>query len=50
VLVYSPEGKRLGTLATGVATANLAFGDDGSTLYLTADKNLARVRTKVQGR
>jgi gluconolactonase len=49
VLVYSPEGKRLGTLATGVATANLAFGDDGSTLYLTADKNLARVRTKVQG-
>jgi gluconolactonase len=49
VLVYSPEGKHLGTLATGVATANLAFGDDGSTLYLTADKSLARVRTKVQG-
>jgi len=24
------------------------FGDDGSTLYLTADKNLVRVRTKVQ--
>jgi gluconolactonase len=49
VLVYSPQGKHLGTLATGVATANLAFGDDGSTVYLTADKNLARVRTKVQG-
>ena len=42
-------GKHLGTLATGVATANLAFGDDGSTLYLTADKNLVRVRTKVKG-
>lgn len=49
VLVYSSQGKHLGTLATGVATANLAFGDDGSTLYLTADKNLARVRTKVKG-
>jgi gluconolactonase len=49
VLVYSPQGKHLGTLATGVATANLAFGDDGSTLYITADKNLVRVRTKVRG-
>jgi gluconolactonase len=49
VLVYSPQGKHLGTLATGVATANLGFGDDGSTLYITADKNLVRVRTKVKG-
>jgi gluconolactonase len=49
VLVYSSQGKHLGTLATGVATANLAFGDDGSTLYITADKNLVRVRTKAKG-
>ena len=49
VLVYSSQGKHLGTLATGVATANLAFGDDGSTLYVTADKNLVRVRTKAHG-
>jgi gluconolactonase len=48
VLVYSPAGKHLGTLATGVPTANVAFGDDGSTLFITADKNLARVRTKVK--
>ncbi|MDY6949646.1 MAG: SMP-30/gluconolactonase/LRE family protein [Pseudomonadota bacterium] len=49
VLVYSAAGKHLGTLATGVPTANLAFGEDGSTLYITADKNLVRVRTKVKG-
>lgn len=49
VLVYSSAGKHLGTLATGVPTANLAFGEDGSTLYITADKNLARLRTKVTG-
>lgn len=48
VLVYSPAGKHLGTFATGVPTANVAFGDDGSTLFITADKNLARVRTKVK--
>lgn len=48
VLVYSPQGKHLGTLATGVPTANVAFGDDGSTLFITADKNLARVRTKAK--
>jgi gluconolactonase len=49
VLVYSAAGKHLGTLATGVPTANLTFGEDGSTLYITADKNLVRVRTKVKG-
>ena len=49
VFVFSPEGKLLGTLATGVATANCGFGDDGSTLYITADKSLCRVRTKVKG-
>jgi gluconolactonase len=49
ILVYSPAGKHLGTLATGVPTANLTFGDDGGTLYITADKNLVRLRTKVKG-
>jgi len=49
IFVYSSAGKHLGTLATGVPTANVAFGDDGSTLYITADKNLVRLRTKVKG-
>jgi gluconolactonase len=49
VLVFSKDGKHLGTLATGVPTANCAFGDDGSTLYITADKSLVRVKTKVKG-
>jgi gluconolactonase len=49
IFVYSAAGKHLGTLATGVPTANLAFGDDGGTLYITADKNLLRLRTKVRG-
>lgn len=49
VLVISREGKHLGTLATGEATANCAWGDDGSTLYITADMYLCRVRTSTKG-
>jgi gluconolactonase len=49
VYVFDPDGTHLGTLATGEATANCAFGDDGSTLYMTADMYLCRVRTKTRG-
>lgn len=49
VLIFSPEGKHLGTLQTGQATANCAWGEDGSTLYLTADMFLCRVRTATRG-
>jgi gluconolactonase len=50
VLVFSPDGKHLGTIATGVPTANCAWGDDGSTLYVTADKALTRIKTKTKGK
>ena len=49
VLVITPEGKHLGTIATGQATSNCAFGDDGRTLYMTADDYLVRVRLKTKG-
>ena len=49
VLVFSPDGTHLGTLATGEATANCGWGDDGKTLYITADMYLCRVRTATQG-
>jgi gluconolactonase len=49
VLVLSPEGKHLGTIMTGQATSNCAFGDDGRTLYMTADNYLMRVRLKAKG-
>jgi gluconolactonase len=49
VLVLSPEGKHLGTILTNQATANVAFGDDGGTLYITADMYLMRVRLKTKG-
>lgn len=49
VLIISPDGKHLGTLNTGEATANCAWGDDGSTLYITADMYLCRIRTRTKG-
>lgn len=49
VLVIAPDGRHLGTIETGEATANCTFGDDGSTLYITADMYLLRVRTSTRG-
>ena len=49
VLVFSPAGKHLGTIMTGERTANVAFGDDGATLYMTADHKLMRVRLTTKG-
>jgi gluconolactonase len=49
VLVLSPDGEHLGTILTTQATANCAFGDDGRTLYMTADMYLLRVRLSTRG-
>jgi gluconolactonase len=49
VLVISPAGKHLGTILTNEATGNCAWGDDGSTLYITADMFLCRVKTATKG-
>jgi gluconolactonase len=50
ILIISAEGKHLGTIKTGVPTANCAWGDaDGSTLYVCANHNLCRIKTKARG-
>ena len=49
VHVMAPDGTRLGRIDTGERTANCAWGDDGSTLYMTADHFLLRIRTKTKG-
>lgn len=50
VLVFTSAGNHLGTIATGVPTANCAWGGDGSVLYVTADKALTRIQTKTKGK
>lgn len=49
ILVVSPAGKQLGRLHTGVPTANCNWGDDGSTLYITANTFLLRLKTTTKG-
>ncbi|MDH3497380.1 MAG: SMP-30/gluconolactonase/LRE family protein [Gemmatimonadota bacterium] len=49
VLVLAPDGTHLGSLVTGERTSNCAFGDDGSTLYVTSDMYLVRIRLTAKG-
>ncbi len=50
VHIYAPDGTLLGRLETNEATANCAFGGpDGSTLYITADMHICRIKTNTKG-
>lgn len=49
VWVYSPEGKHLGTICPPETPSNCTWGEDGSTLYITAVTGLYRVRLSVSG-
>jgi gluconolactonase len=50
VHIFTPEGKHLGTIETGVPTANVGWGDDGSTLYIAANTALLRLKTSAKGK
>jgi gluconolactonase len=49
IWVMTPEGRHLGTIVLPEQPANCAWGDDGRTLYITANTGLYRLRTNVQG-
>ncbi|WP_319500215.1 SMP-30/gluconolactonase/LRE family protein [uncultured Draconibacterium sp.] len=46
IFIFSPDGKILGKIETGKETANCAFDEDYSALYVTADNTLMRVHLK----
>ena len=49
VLVLSPDGKHLGSIVAPEDPANCGWGDDGRSLYITAETGLYRIRTSVMG-
>jgi gluconolactonase len=49
VWIISPEGKHLGTIKVPERVANVAWGDDGKTLYITASTSLYRIKLKADG-
>ncbi len=50
ILVFNRDGKHLGTINTGEPTGNCAWGNDGSTLYITANHYLCRIRTSTRAK
>jgi len=46
VLILSPKGKHLGTILTEERTANCAFNEDESILYMTSHRYLTRIKLK----
>lgn len=49
VYLLAPDGRRLGRIDTGQRTANCNWGEDGGTLFITADSYLCRIRTRTRG-
>jgi gluconolactonase len=50
IWIISPAGKYLGKIIGPERPANMAWGDDGQTLYLTAHTGLYKIRTKNGGK
>lgn len=49
LLVLDPSGRQLGTIAIDEIPTNVAWGDDGKTLYVTAHTGLYRIKPKAAG-
>jgi gluconolactonase len=50
VYVFTPKGELLGLINTGERTSNCTFGDDGSTLYMTTDHYITRIKLNTKGK
>jgi gluconolactonase len=49
IRIISPKGKVLGQLRLPETAANLAWGDDGKTAYITASTSIYKVRMRIKG-
>jgi gluconolactonase len=49
LFVISPNGKLLGRFDLGTATGNCAWGEDGSTLFITSNAIVYRIRLTTKG-
>ncbi|HEY3166112.1 MAG TPA: SMP-30/gluconolactonase/LRE family protein, partial [Candidatus Binatia bacterium] len=49
VSVFASDGTHLGSIETDTPTSNVAWGDDGSTLYVTAGTALHRIKLAAKG-
>ena len=49
VWIFAPDGTHLGSIQPTEVPANVAWGDDGSTLYMTARTGLYRIKLLSKG-
>jgi gluconolactonase len=49
VLIINADGEHLGTILAPPRTSNATFGEDGFTLFVTANTRLVRIRLSVKG-
>ena len=49
VWIFAPDGTHLGSIQPDEVPANVAWGDDGSTLYMTARTGLYRIKLLTSG-
>ncbi len=47
--VISADGIHLGSIETGVPTGNLTWGEDGSSLFITSNTNVFRLKLATKG-
>ncbi|HWP57064.1 MAG TPA: SMP-30/gluconolactonase/LRE family protein [Candidatus Acidoferrales bacterium] len=49
VSIFAPDGTHLGSIETGMPASNVAWGDEGSALYITGGTALYRIRLRTKG-
>lgn len=49
VWVIAPDGRHLGTIGAPEVAANVGWGDDGRSLYITAETGVYRIRLNAAG-
>ncbi len=49
ISVIAPDGTLLGTIETGKPTSNVAWGEDGRTLFVTSADSVYRLRLRTRG-
>jgi gluconolactonase len=49
IRIVTPQGKILGQIKLSEAAANLAWGEDGKAIYITAQTSIYRIRTLLAG-
>jgi gluconolactonase len=49
LFIFAPDGTLLGRFDLGTPTGNCAWGEDGSTLFITSNTRVYRIRLKTHG-